>query len=1101
MSSQVLREKRQALLNQMLHSVEPERTFSQPIARRDPLLPAPLSFSQERLWFLDKLAMGSQFYVENSASRLDFEVDAAKLEMAINTIVDRHEVLRIRCEMLDERPVQVPASSLHVPLSVIDLSNASPAEQDAEVESYALEHAMRPFDLGEAPLLRTSLLKLDRRKYVFLLTIHHIISDGWSMGIFSREVSECYAALVAGRTVSLPPLPIQYLDYAAWQRDNSRNAALDQQLSYWKNQLQDLPEIALPLDHPRPPALNFQGGQLDVLVPARLSASLRALSRREQTTLFMTTLSLFAVVLNLHTGQTDLPIGTPIAGRNRTELEALVGVFLNTVVLRLDLSGDPSFRTLLQRVKRTAMTAYDNQDIPFDRLVEVLQPERDLGKNPLFQILFQFFTPPTERAWAASAQGESLPIERGTAILDLSWHLWDTPQGIAGRIEYSTEIFEVETVQRHFDHFVTLISEVVSHPDRPVSHLDVITPEERKQVLDEWQGDVRTWTDQRSLAQRFEDLCAEQPEADAIIEPGKRTNRQHLNDYSNRLARHLLELGIKRGDRVAIGLDRSPELTAAVLAVLKSGAAYVPLDINYPTARLQYLLEDSGARVLICNRATSERVTLGTARMVDLDEDAEAIAQQSPANLDFKPNPLDAAYVMYTSGSTGQPKGVVGLHGATINRFEWMWSEFPFTAGEVACQRTSVSFVDSIWEMLGPLLAGVPIVIVSNETAKDPSATVDLLSRFGVTRLLTVPSLLSALLESSVNLRTELPNLRLWFTSGEYLSEDLVRRFQQTLPDRELINIYGSSEVAGDILFERVTGDGKPAIGRPLANSRAYVLGRGARLLPSGVTGDLFVAGSNLARGYLDRADLTAERFLPNPFSTVPGDRMYATGDRVRQLPDGRIEFVGRLDHQVKVRGFRIELEEVECALRLHPHVRDAAVCVRDDGAGGSLVAYAERNAEPITADELRRFVASQQPEHMVPAAVVWVDSLPRLPNGKLHRSALKEIETIIPETEFVPPETDAELALAAIWIDLLGVSRVGALDNFFDLGGHSLLAIRLTSRLRDQFGVEVPLRKVFLHPTLAQLAAEVETILLDEIEVLSDDEARLRLSPVSDNE
>jgi acyl-coenzyme A synthetase/AMP-(fatty) acid ligase/acyl carrier protein len=443
----------------------------------------------------------------------------------------------------------------------------------------------------------------------------------------------------------------------------------------------------------------------------------------------------------------------------------------------------------------------------------------------------------------------------------------------------------------------------------------------------------------------------------------------------------------------------------------------------------------------------------------------------------------------------------VGLHGATINRFEWMWNEFPFAAGEVACQRTSVSFVDSIWEMFGPLLAGIPIVIVSNETGKDPSATVELLSRFGVTRLLTVPPLLAGFLESSINIRAELPKLRLWFTSGEYLSEDLVRRFRAALPDRELINIYGSSEVAGDILFERVTGDGKPAIGRPLANSQAYVLGPGARLLPSGVTGDLFVAGSNLARGYLERPEMTAERFCPNPFSSVAGDRMYATGDRVRQLPDGRIQFVGRLDHQVKVRGFRIELEEVECALRLHPQVRDAAVCVRDDGAGGSLVAYAEPAGERLTSEELRRFVASQQPEHMVPAAVVWVESLPRLPNGKLHRSALREIETIIPETKFVPPETDAELALAAIWIDLLGVSRVGALDNFFDLGGHSLLGVRLISRLRDQFGLEVPLRKVFLYPTLTQLAAEVEASLLDEIEVLSDEAVRSRLSPSMNNE
>jgi amino acid adenylation domain-containing protein len=1098
MSSPALREKRRALLNQMLTADGLGRPVVRGIPRRDPLQPVPLSFSQERLWFLDRLAVASQFYVENSASRLGVEINSAVLEEAINKVVDRHEVLRVHFEMVDERPIQVPAASLHIPLPVVDLSALPMREQDHEVERLVLEHAMQPFNLGEAPLLRTRLLKLGSSNYIFLLAIHHIVSDGWSMGIFSREVSEWYTALVAGRTAQLPSLPIQYPDYAAWQREDSRNETFNQQLAYWQRQLRDLTEIQLPLDHERPAALTYKGAHLEVAIPANLSASLRVMSRREQATLFMTSLALFATVLNLHTGQTDLAIGTPIAGRNRGELEGLIGVFLNTLILRLDLSGDPSFRTLLQRVKRTALAAYDNQDVPFDRLVEVLQPERDLGKNPLFQILFQFFTPPDEKSGASAMQPETIPVERGTAILDLSWHLWDTPQGIKGRIEYSTEIFEAESVQRHFSHFVTLLSEVVAHPDVPLSQLNVVTGEERKAALQDWQGAVQTWPDRRSLIERFEDLAAEAPDAVAIIEPTKQTTRYDLNSYVNRLARYLSELGIKAGDRVAICLERSAEMTAAALAVLKAGGAYVPLDPAYPVERLRYLLEDSGARILISNRVQANKITLGSARIVCLDEDANAITRQSSENLGIKPDPLDAAYLIYTSGSTGQPKGVVGLHGATINRFEWMWCEFPFETGEVACQRAALSFVDSIWEMFGPLLAGIQVVIIPNETGKDPAATVRLLAQYGVTRLLTVPSLLQALLESGVSVRAELPKLRLWFCSGERLSDDLVRRFREALPDRELINLYGSSEVAGDLLFERVGREKRTTIGRPMANCLAYVLGPGLRLMPPGVAGDLFVAGANLARGYLDRPEMTAERLLPNPFSAEPGARMYATGDRARQLPDGRFEFIGRSDHQVKVRGFRIELEEVESALRRHPRVRDVAVRVHDDGAGGSLIAYAAANDDPPTNEEVRSFAASQLPEHMVPAAIVWVESLPLMPNGKLDRSALTKIEGTITNAEFLPPQTEVERALAAIWTDLLGVPRVGAFDNFFDLGGHSLLAIRLVSRLRDQFDIEMPLREVFLRPTLSQLASAVEAGLLDEIEMLSDEDARLRLSPAA---
>jgi amino acid adenylation domain-containing protein len=1100
----VSREKRQALLDQMLRSrVGGRRPMLTPIPRRDPAHPVPLSFSQERLWFLDQLALGSQFYVESSAIRLLVAITPELLERAINAVVKRHEVLRARFDMLGDQPIQVAEPSLHLPLLFTDLSALPPSEQDQEVERSAVECAMQAFNLRQAPLLRTELLKLGQASYVFLLTIHHIISDGWSMSIFSREVSEYYRSFAGGKKFDLPELPIQYFDYAVWQRKTLQDEeVLDAEVGYWREQLRDLPTMELPLDHPRPRVLSYIGSHLDVRVPANLSAGLRALCRREQVTLFMSTLALFAAVLSLHSSQMDLAIGTPVAGRDRLEVEPLIGVFLNTVVLRLDLSGDPSYRELLRRVKDTALAAYEHQGVPFERLVAKLQPERDLGKNPLFQVLFQFFTPPSEKAGAASAQPSTVAVDRGTAILDLAYHLWDTPEGIQGRIEFSTELFEAHTIDQQFRHFLRLLAEVIRRPDRPLSAQNVITQEEQGRLLGDWQGPIRFYSQQRCLQQVFEERVAQTPDAIAVVEGCCQTTLTDLDRRTNQLAHHMIQLGVSRGSRVAICLDRSVNMIAAALAVIKAGGAYVPLDPAYPEARLRYIFKDSQAMIVVSDRAHRGWVPPGNARVVCLDEDREAIARQNDESPRIGADPLDVAYIIYTSGSTGRSKGVAGLHGSTMNRFEWMWDEFPCDSADVACQRTSLSFVDSIWEMFGPLLAGVPLVVVPDDVARDTRALVDLLARHRVTRLLTVPSLLLTLLDTGIELRAALPQLQLWFTSGERLLVDVVRRFESTFPDRTLVNLYGSSEVAGDILYERISpSDGRDSvpIGRPIANSRAYVLDQTFRMVPPGVAGELYVAGPNLARGYFDQPGLTAERFLPDQFSLKPGDRMYATGDRARHLQDGRIEYLGRTDHQVKLRGYRIELEEVESALREHPKVLDAAVAVEDDGSGGRLVAYVVRDGDTPATDELRRFAGTLLPLHMVPGSVVWLDRLPLTPNGKLNRASLPLLSGA-PSAGFVAPRTEAEQALGTIWANLLKIDRVGMRDNFFEIGGHSLLAIRLVSRIRDVLGIELSLRDVFLRPTASDLAGLIEARLLDDIERLSDEEARLRLSADTGN-
>jgi amino acid adenylation domain-containing protein len=749
------------------------------------------------------------------------------------------------------------------------------------------------------------------------------------------------------------------------------------------------------------------------------------------------------------------------------------------------------------------MNALDHQDVPFDMLVEEFQPERDLGRNPLFQVMFQLFTPPNERSGAtvqaaAADDTTSTMVDRGTAILDLAWHLVDTPAGIQGRIEYSTELFDAATIERQVQHFLRLAAEVIADPDRPLSQLDMLSAPEREHLLTAWQGAARDFPSGETIPGVFAARVAADPDAVALIAGEHRVTYAQLATQVWQLANRLRDLGVGAGDRVAVCLDRSPSMIAAALAVMHAGAAFVPLDPAYPGTRLRYIMEHSRARVLITTSGMRALVSAGDAITICLDADPAATHSSADAP-HVRISPDDAAYVIYTSGSTGRPKGVVGLHGSTLNRFRWMWETFPFAPGEVAVQKTAISFVDSIWETFGPLLGGVPMAIVPEEIVRDPRALVALLAAHEVSRFLAVPSLLQVLIESGIDLDAELPHLRWWFVSGEALTDELARRFRSRIRNGALVNLYGSSEVAADVTCEAI-GDGPVAIGRPIANCRAYVLDRSLQLVPPGVAGDLFIAGPNLARGYLYEPALTAERFLPDPFSTRPGERMYATGDRVRHLPDGRLQYLGRTDHQVKLRGHRIELGEVEAVLREHPRVRQAAAAVQDDGAGGRLVAWlAGENG--LTPEEMRAFATARLPVAMVPAAFVLVEQFPLTPSGKLDRLALAaQGAAASAARHFSPPQTEAEIVLAGVWSELLRRESISAHDNFFEIGGHSLLAIRLVSRIRNDLGVELPLRDVFLHATLTDQALRVERALLDELDALTDDEARERLQDESES-
>jgi amino acid adenylation domain-containing protein len=1087
-------EKRQLLLDRMLREAPGQPAVT--IRRRPSGPPAPLSFGQERMWFLDQLAPGNPFYAETAGTRVQAAIDVEILERAVNAVVQRHETLRTHFEMAHDQPVQVVVPSLHVSVPLVDLSDLPPARQAAEVERLTSEQGLQLFDLGRGPLLRFSLLRLGPREHVFLQSIHHIATDAWSGRVFYTELGEFYTAFATGREPRLPELPIQYGDFAEWQRSPDRRGEIDLQVAYWRDQLRELPDTILPYDRPRPRVLTYRGANMVKHVPPHLSASLEAFSRREHVTTYISALSAFAVLLGFYTGQDDVVVGTPVAGRSRLELEPLIGLFLNTLVLRLDLRGDPTFRELLRRVREVAVNAYSNQDVPFDRLVDELRPERDLGRNPLFQVLFQLIKPHSDEKKGSTgrvtADLESVPFERGTAILDLSFHLWDSGSAIGGLIEYSTDLFETATIERLFNHFVGLLRELIAQPDRPLSNFTILGADTRREMLRDWQGEEVAFRSDTTIHGLFRSRAAASPEAVAIIEGDRNTTFSDLDRAANAIAARLGELGVERNGRVAICLDRSSAMVAAMLGTLRAGAAFVPLDPSYPTERLAYVLKDSRATVLITTPAEAERLAPLHAAVMFVDAAAPG---DDIAPHDAAVHPLDAAYVMYTSGSTGRPKGVMATHQATLNRFAWMWQTFPFTADEVACQKTAVGFVDAIWEIFGPLLAGVPLLMLPDGAVKDPRSLVGLLARHKVTRLLVVPSLLQILFESRIDLASELPGLRWWFASGERLSGDLAEQFDDLLPDACLINLYGSSEVAGDITYAVRTRDEPPGdvpIGWPIANCRAYVLDRHFRLAPPGVVGDLYVAGPNLARGYLDRPGLTAERFLPDPFSNRPGTRMYFTGDRARQRRDGCIEFLGRLDQQVKLRGFRIELGEVEAVLQEHPGVRQAVATVQADDAGGRLVAYAVADGEMPDVEHLRQFVAARLPAHMVPATLLFVDTLPLLPNGKLDRAALGKLKALGGQPAgIIAPRSDAEAALAPIWQELLNLDQIGMTDNFFGLGGHSLLATRLVSRIRDAIGIELPLPDVFLHPTIAEQALIIEAKLLGEIESMSEEQVR----------
>jgi amino acid adenylation domain-containing protein len=1032
------------------------------------------SFAQQRLWFLEQLEPGQAAYNVPRAMRLDGPLNIQALRNTLAELVRRHEPFRTHFLNVDGELRQIIRDDLNIPLTEIDLTSLSKAEREAEALRLAKEEAARPFDLNHGPVIRTSLLRLDEQQHILLLTMHHIVSDAWSTVILFREFEQLYESFANGNSASLPPLAIQYADFAEWQRDWLQGGALAEQLSYWKRQLAGVTTgTALPADYPLPTTPTFQGTSKWLALSPDLSRKLTDLSKREGATLFMTLLAAFKTLLYRFTSQEDIVVGSPIAGRNRAELEDLIGFFINTLALRTSLSGNPTFRELLQRVKQTAIDAYTHQDLPFETLVAELDPVRDLRRNPLFQVMFQYKDARAPLFQSTNLDVTWLETSTQTAKFDLTMAVLAEDEVLNCVIEYRNELFRDDTIERFLSHYAILLENIVADPNENIATLPLLTEAQRNEIIAAGRGELSDFPREQTIQELFEQQVERTPDDVALIFGDERLSFHELNVRANQLAHYLRARGVGLEVRVAIRMQRSPEMIVGLLGILKAGGAYVPLDPANPEERALFILEDSGAALVL----TKEPLQLASrVPVVSLDE----ISRAGESNPPIATTAANAAHVIYTSGSTGRPKGVISTHRASVNRFAWMWRAYPFQPGEVCCQKTALSFVDSIWEIFGPLLQGVPLVILDDDTVKDPARFITALSNARVTRLVLVPSLLRVMLESDDDLAERLQHLRFCVCSGEGLPVELAAAFRARLPHTELINLYGSSEVAADVTCYEVTdinGLHSIPIGKPISNTQIYILDAHLQPAPFGVIGELYIGGEGLARGYLNQPALTEEKFVADPFSG--GDtKLFRTGDLGRFLADGNIEFHGRRDHQVKVRGVRIELGEIESVLKTNPAIRQAVVVPVDDAQGGKqLVVYLVADVNPPAMNELRSFLRRKLPDYMVPSAFVVLESLPLNASGKIDRLALPAPDQNQAETNFVAPRTPVEEVLATIWAKTLGRDRVGVNDDFFSLGGHSLLVAKIVARVSEALHVELPMRTLFEAPTVAALATEVEKL------------------------
>ena len=1015
-------------------------------------------------------------YNESKAVRLEGVLNLDALTKALNQIVARYEVLRSTIVTVDGSPRQVVANNRDIELPVIDLQTLAKTDRDSEAHRLIAEATRQPFDLSRDLMLRLLLLRLAAKEHILLVVKHHIASDGWSSGILWHELTVLYSAFSSGQVSPLPDLPIQYADFAVWQREWLQGEVLQSQISYWKKQLEGSPGILnLPTNRLRPTVQSFRGKRQFVELSKQLTQKLKALSRQQDATLFMTLLAAFQTLLYRYTGQEDIVMGSPIANRTWQEIEGLIGFFVNTLALRTDLSGNPTFRELLSRVRAIALEAYAHQDLPFEKLVEELQPERSLSHAPLFQVMFVL-----QNARSAVLNFEGLnvspvPVDVERAKFDLTLSIYEAVEGLTGSLEYNTDLFDDVAITKWLEHFHILLEGIVANPDQRLSDLPALTDSERHQLVVDWNDTRRDYPSKKCVHQLFEEQVEKTPDAIAIVFEDQQLTYNELNSRANQLAHYLRKHGVGPETFVDICMERSLEMVVGLLGILKAGGAYVPVDPSYPKERLGFMLQDAQIGVLLTQQRMIEYLCEHRARVVCVDSDCRDIAQQSDENLNSEVTGANLAYVIYTSGSTGWPKGVEVPHRGVL-RLLFGVEYARLGVNETFLHLAPSSFDASTFEIWGALLHGAKCVLFPGKISS-PNELADVLHHYQISTLWLTASLFNTVIDEAPE---ALSGVRQLLIGGEALSASHVRRAVTLLPYTQIINGYGPTESTTFTCCYPIPARldesiNSIPIGRPIANTEIYLLDSHLSPVPIGVRGELYIGGDGLARGYLNRPELTAEKFIANPFSNEPGERLYRTGDVARYLPDGNIEFLGRMDRQVKVRGYRIELGEIESALSQHPAVKNAVVVMREEFPGNKrLAAYvvAKQQPAPVTRD-LCTFLKDKLPDYMIPSAFWFLDSLPVTPNGKVDRKALPAPDQTWPgiDKAFVWARDALELQLTKLWEKIIGVEPIGVRDNFFEIGGHSLLAVRLVTQMNKMFRKHLALATLFQAPTIEQLA------------------------------
>lgn len=1083
----------------------------QPIKRAQRNAALPLSYSQQRQFFLEQMEPGTAAYNMPMAERFRGRLDIDVLRRTVTEATRRHEILRTVFMEVDGAPAQVINEPTEAHLPLIDLSQLEAKAREVEAARLASDEAWRPFNLSEGPLMRVSLLRIGEDDNILLLTMHHIITDGWSMGVLITELMTLYEAFADGRPSPLPELTIQYADYAVWQQNWVQGEILEKQLAFWKQHLSGVPVLELQTDRPRPPVQSYRGDHEPILLGPELSEQVQSLSRSEGATLFMTLLTAWQVLLMRYSGQSDISVGSFIANRNRAETEGLIGFLVNNLVFRTDLSGNPTFRESLERVRQVALDAYVHQDVPFELLLEKLRPERDTSRTNLFQVMFVLQNNPAPGASASddseTSNDQVKPVSvRGSGRSNFDLTLWMTegPQGLMGRLDYATDLFNAGTIRRMAAHFITLLKGAMANPDQHLDQLPMLSESERNQLLVEWNNNRLEYPRDVCIHELFEAQASRQPGEVAIVFGETRVTYGELNQRANQLARLLRSNGVGPETRVGIYMERSQEMVLAVLAVMKAGGAFVPLDPSHPIKRLLFMLEDSGASMLLTQLQLIQNLPAIDAdqigerikqiRMIFLDSPSESMQSQSAENLGTTATPDNLAYLIYTSGTTSRPRGALIEHKSLVNAL-WGWERAYSLSTTTSCHLQTASFAFDVFtgDVVRTLGLGKRMVICPAEFLLSAPELYDLMRREEVDSCEMVPVVLRNLAQYLEESEQSLDFMRLIVTGADTIFTKEMDQIRKLCgPQTRLINSYGLTEVTIDSTYFEGTEieltRGKPApIGRPFANTEAYVLDRQMQPIPVGIAGELSVGGPGLARGYINDPALTAIKFVPNPFSNEPGARLYRTGDQTRYLADGNIEFLGRMDFQLKIRGFRIEPEEIEAALSKHKGVQEVLVMGREDKPGDAkLVAYVVPvKSETPPLQELRQLVKEQLPAYMVPSAFIMMDAFPTTPNGKVDRRALPPPATDNQaiEDSYVAPTNTIEEILAEIWGEVMGRKQIGIFDNFFELGGHSLLAVQVISRARKAFEIEIPLRSIFESPTIAELALAIEDALLKEVE------------------